>query len=117
MSFLPPPEEPPPAGQPQPGLDPLVATGAVALGLGAAAGGVAIGLGVHTLSLRDAFDASGRRDRALHDEAVGFRTGTNLAWAGAGVLVATGVVLLVVSAASSGETDASLEPGSLTFRF
>jgi hypothetical protein len=69
--------------------------GIVALGAGVVFSGVAVALGVQTLKQRDAWDASGHHDLAKHDSAVELRTFTNVAWGGAIVAGAAGVVLLL----------------------
>lgn len=83
--------------------------GFVGLGLGAASGGTAIALGVLGLEARDEFEATGRRDRELHDEASSLRIGTNIAWGIAGAFAVTGIVLV---ATSFGSDDAEEAPAT-----
>jgi len=71
--------------------------GVVSLGLGAAGGATAIALGVLGMDARDEFDATGRREQALHDDAIALRIGTNVAWGIAGAFTVTGIVLVATS--------------------
>ncbi len=74
---------------------PILGLGAIALaGAGA---GTGIALGAMGLEARDDFDASGRTDAGARDQAIGLRTGANVAWGVAGALAVTGAVLLAVS--------------------
>jgi hypothetical protein len=93
--------------------------GAVLIGAGAIGGGVAIVLGLKAVSTRDEFAAGGYTDAGLHDDAVALRTATNVAWAGAGALVAGGTVLLIASLAGSRSPPSSARsaPPSLVWRF
>lgn len=99
----PPPSPLPPPPDEAPGRSQRI-LGWVGVAGGACAFGVGVALGVTALSARDAFEASGRLDVQAHDRAASLRTWTNVVWAGAGVLGATGVVLLVT--APSGEAKA-----------
>lgn len=69
------------------------------LGVGSAVAftGVAAVLGVKALSARDEYDASGRTDLDARSDAVAYRTWANVSWAAAGVLGATGVVLVLTA--------------------
>ena len=75
----------------------MVALGWGSLGGAVLAGGVAIFLGASALDANDAFNASGHTDQAAHDRAVALRTWTNVTWAAAGALGATGAVLLLAA--------------------
>ena len=103
-------EQPPAAG---------TVIGAVLIGAGAIGGGVAIVLGLKAVSTRDEFAAGGYTDAGLHDDAIALRTATNVAWAGAGALVAGGTVLLIASLVRSGPPPSSARgaPPSLVWRF
>ena len=79
---------------------PLRTAGWVALGGGAALAVAAIALGEATLGARDTFDATGDTSQSAHDRAVSLRTWTNVAWVAAGVVGATGIVLLVIPTGS-----------------
>jgi hypothetical protein len=71
--------------------------GWVGLGTGVALSGAAIGLGVAGLDARNQFVSGGDHDQSLHDRAIAMRTWTNVAWVGAGVIGATGVLLLILA--------------------
>lgn len=88
---------PPPQRDAQPPSAAAKTAGFVLLGTSALAAGAAIYLGVSALSARDDFVDSGETDRDAHDRAATLRTLTNVAWVGAGVLAATGGVLLLVA--------------------
>jgi tetratricopeptide (TPR) repeat protein len=94
-------EAPPPAPREPPPSTAAKTTGFVLLGTSALAAGAAIYLGVSALSARDEFVESGETDRDAHDRAATLRTLTNVAWVGAGVLAATGGVLLLVAPSAS----------------
>jgi hypothetical protein len=63
-------------------------------GVGAAS---AVFLGVRAISARDEFNASGHTDRDARERAASLRTWTNVAWLGAGVLAATGTILIITA--------------------
>jgi len=71
--------------------------GWVGLGAGVALSGAAVVLGLRALAARDRFVASGNTDAEAHDEASDLRVATNIAWAGATVAGATGLVLLLTA--------------------
>jgi hypothetical protein len=83
----------------------LIVGGAVTLSIGVLAGVAAIGMGVAALDARDEFEASGNTDANAHDQADTLRTATNVTWVAAGLLAATGAVLLIV--APKGDASAS----------
>lgn len=80
------------------------------IGLGAALAGTAVGLGLSALSARDDYEASNRTDRDRYDEATTLRTWTNVAWAGAAVAVAAGVVLVLTAPNAGRSSVASPSP-------
>jgi hypothetical protein len=92
---------PPPRREPPPPSTATKTAGFVLLGTSALAAGAAIYLGVSALSARDEFVESGETDREAHDRAATLRTLTNVAWVGAGVLAATGGVLVLVTPSQS----------------
>jgi tetratricopeptide (TPR) repeat protein len=92
---------PPPRRDPPPPSTATKTAGFVLLGTSALAAGAAIYLGVSALSARDEFVESGETDREAHDRAATLRTLTNVAWVGAGVLAATGGVLVLVTPSQS----------------
>lgn len=65
--------------------------------LALAAAGAAVGLGVGALDARDRFVSSGNTDAGARSDADTLRTVTNVAWAGAGAFLITGVVLLATA--------------------
>jgi hypothetical protein len=96
-----PPSAPPPVVLPP---SPTRDTGAtqktwawVGVGAGVALGGAAIVLGLRALSARDRFADSGNTDRSARGEASDLRLATNLAWGGATLAGATGLVLMLTA--------------------
>jgi hypothetical protein len=67
------------------------------LGAGGVAATAAVVLGVSALSAKSDFDASGHRDQSAHDRAASLRAMTNIAWVAAGVLGASGIVVVFTS--------------------
>jgi hypothetical protein len=100
------------------GSSALRTVGWVGLGTGVALSGVAIGLGVAGLDARNLFVKGGDHDQSLHDRAIAMRTGTNVAWVGAGVIGATGIVLLIVAprrhAENTAPVDVTLGPSGIS---
>lgn len=99
---------PAPAPPPPPRVAPVVPTpprqahtswqtvvGITALGTAGVAAGTGLALGVRGLAARDRFDESGHLDANARNQALSLRTEANLAFAGALVFSALGVVLLV----------------------
>jgi len=85
----------------------LIVGGAVTLSIGVLAGVAAIGMGVAALDARDEFEASGNTDANAHDQADTLRTATNVTWVAAGLLAATGAVLLIVAPKGAASTPAA----------
>jgi tetratricopeptide (TPR) repeat protein len=117
---LEPPQEPAPsASTVPPKIEQPVASGStsrtlgwVALGTGVALGGVTAWLGVTALDARDQYNDSGRTDRDAYDRAGSYRTWTNVALAGAVVLGATGLVLLLKPASKQPSQVGTLRVGA-----
>ncbi len=91
------PIEPVAAPVPSSSSSPLRTLGWIGVGGAVVLGGLAVYSGLTTLSARDAFDGTGDTSQSDHDRAVSARAWTNVAWAAAGVVGATGVVLLLVA--------------------
>jgi hypothetical protein len=84
--------------------------GWVALGTGVAAAGAAVFLGVKALSARDQFNDSNYSDQDAHDRASSYRTWTNVAWAAAGVLTVSGLVLVLTAPRTKANSQAAARP-------
>jgi tetratricopeptide (TPR) repeat protein len=113
LAPLPPPPPPPP---PPSRMPPGRLAGLVTLGAGVAGAGAAIGLGVAALHARDRFLGSGNTDAGARASASSLRAATNVTWALAGALAATGVVLIVVAPGGDRAPSAAIGPGSITLR-
>ncbi len=75
---------------------PLRTVGWVLLGVSAASAGGAIYLGTQAVSSRDAFVATGNTSQDLHDDAVRYRTMTNVTWVGCAVTGALGLAFVLL---------------------
>ncbi len=109
--------EPPP---PSSGTSARKITGFVALGGAVIASGLGVTFGLAAISAKNDFNDSGHRDQSAHDRADSLRTVTNIAWVAAGVLAATGVVLVVTApknGASSATATVGPAGGAITVRF
>ena len=122
----PPPPPPQKVESPTPALAPAASNprklvGFVALGGALVASGAAVYFGVSAVSAKDDFNSSGHRDQNAHDRADELRTITNVTWVAAGVLAATGVVLVLTApkAPNDRAVTATVGPtgGALTVRF
>jgi hypothetical protein len=69
----------------------------IGVGTGVALGGAAVVLGLRALSARERFVDSGKTDADARGEASDLRLATNLAWGGATLAGATGLVLLLTA--------------------
>lgn len=118
VTLPPKPAAPPPTRPPPPKGGWMRPTGFVGIGLGVVAAGAGAALGVLTLNERQAFLDSGDTSVTSHDNAVLYRTLTNVAWVVCGVAAAAGIVL-VVAAPSSPKGSAALVvgPGVLSGSF
>ncbi len=121
-----PPLAPPPVASTAPkpptsGSSPRKLAGFVSLGGAVVASGAAVYLGLSAVSAKNDFNDSGHKDLNAHDRADSLRTMTNVAWIAAGVLAATGVVLVLTapSTPSDRSVTATLGPtgGAVTVRF
>lgn len=72
-------------------------SGWVLLGVGVVAAGAAVYMGQEAVVARDEYFKSGRQDRDSYNRAFNLRLGSNVATAGAGVVGATGLVLLLTA--------------------
>jgi hypothetical protein len=101
------PSEPVPAPtEPSSSSSSLRTIGWIGVGGAVVLSGLAVYSGLTTLSARDAFSGTGDTNQSDHDRAVSARMWTNVAWTAAGVVGATGVVLLLVAPSSRGSTGA-----------
>lgn len=107
---LPAPLPAPPAPDAQPGGRPSYTPAIVSFaGAGVAAGAAAF-LGVQMLDRLDAFEATGRTDQGLHDEAVALRVGTNVAWGLTAVGAGLGLYFVLRPPRASGPASAPASP-------
>lgn len=117
----PPPTAPPPTAPPPPSSDGSSQRiiGFVTAGAGVVTGGVAVVLGLNALAARDDFEASGQTSASARSKASDLRLATNLCWAGAAALGATGLVLVLTAPSGSGGSHVGIGPtgASWTTRF
>ena len=76
--------------------------GFVVLAGGAAAVITAVVVGQVGVAARDRFETSNRVDADARDQAIGLRTGANIAWATAGTLGITGGILVLTGRSKTG---------------
>jgi hypothetical protein len=108
----------PPSGarptEPPAAASPVRTIGWVSIGLSVIGGTVAIATGVAGLEARDAFERSGYTDAGARARAADLRIGANVAWVAAGVLAASGVVLVLVGGPDQKKTSVNLTPAGLS---